>query len=57
MQRSKKIGFIGLGQMGKWMASNLVKCGFDLSVFDINQEAMALLANQGATQNLPSARM
>jgi 3-hydroxyisobutyrate dehydrogenase-like beta-hydroxyacid dehydrogenase len=57
MQRSKKIGFIGLGQMGKWMASNLVKCGFDLSVFDINQEAMALLANQGATQEKSSAEL
>lgn len=49
MRRSKKIGFIGLGRMGKWMASNLVKGGFDLSVFDINPEAMALLTKQGAT--------
>ena len=50
MLRIKKVGFIGLGQMGKWMASNLVKCGFDLSVFDINAEAMALLAKQGAAR-------
>jgi 3-hydroxyisobutyrate dehydrogenase-like beta-hydroxyacid dehydrogenase len=50
MQGSKKIGFIGLGQMGKWMASNLVNCGFDLSVFDISKEALALLAKQGATR-------
>jgi 3-hydroxyisobutyrate dehydrogenase-like beta-hydroxyacid dehydrogenase len=50
MLGSKKIGFIGLGQMGKWMASNLVKRGFDLSVFDINQAAMALLAQQGAAR-------
>jgi 3-hydroxyisobutyrate dehydrogenase-like beta-hydroxyacid dehydrogenase len=28
----KKIGFIGLGQMGKWMALNLHKCGFNLTV-------------------------
>ncbi|MCK5419513.1 MAG: NAD(P)-dependent oxidoreductase, partial [Desulfobacterales bacterium] len=46
----KKIGFIGLGQMGKWMASNLVKCGFDLTVFDINPAAAALLSKQGAAQ-------
>ena len=50
MQLNKKIGFIGLGQMGKWMASNLVKSGFDLSVFDINAEAMDLLAKQGAAK-------
>jgi 3-hydroxyisobutyrate dehydrogenase-like beta-hydroxyacid dehydrogenase len=30
-----KVGFIGLGQMGKWMASNLVKRKFNLTVFDI----------------------
>jgi 3-hydroxyisobutyrate dehydrogenase-like beta-hydroxyacid dehydrogenase len=25
----KKIGFIGLGQMGKWMAVNVLKASFD----------------------------
>ena len=55
MQRNKKIGFIGLGQMGKWMASNLVNCGFDLSVFDINPQVMALLAEQGAAQTASAA--
>jgi 3-hydroxyisobutyrate dehydrogenase-like beta-hydroxyacid dehydrogenase len=44
----KKVGFIGLGQMGKWMALNLLKAGFDLSVFDIRSEAMDALACQGA---------
>ena len=57
MQRIKKIGFIGLGQMGKWMASNLVKSGFDLSVFDINSEAMALLAKQGTAQAASAAEL
>ena len=57
MPGSKKIGFIGLGQMGKWMASNLVKSGFDLSVFDINSEAMALLAKQGAAQATSAAEL
>jgi 3-hydroxyisobutyrate dehydrogenase-like beta-hydroxyacid dehydrogenase len=46
----KKVGFIGLGQMGKWMASNLVKSGFDLTVFDINPEASAFLLKQGAAR-------
>lgn len=28
----KRIGFIGLGQMGKPMAANLIKSGFQVSV-------------------------
>ena len=43
-----KVGFIGLGQMGKWMASNLVRQNFDLTVFDIDKNAMTLLSEQGA---------
>ncbi|MBP1716833.1 MAG: 2-hydroxy-3-oxopropionate reductase, partial [Deltaproteobacteria bacterium] len=31
----KKIGFIGLGIMGKPMAKNLIKRGFSLVVHDI----------------------
>ena len=57
MQQVKKIGFIGLGQMGKWMASSLVKSGFDLSVFDINPEAMALLVKQGASGTRSAAEL
>jgi 3-hydroxyisobutyrate dehydrogenase-like beta-hydroxyacid dehydrogenase len=34
--------------MGKWMASNLIKQHFDLTVFDIDQKAMAFLTKQGA---------
>ena len=37
----KKIGFVGLGIMGKPMAKNLLKAGYELVVFDINQEAVA----------------
>ena len=44
----KKIGFIGLGQMGKWMALNLVHHNFDLTVYDINARAMDFLVEQGA---------
>ena len=32
----KKIGFIGLGIMGKPMAKNLLKAGYSLIVYDIN---------------------
>lgn len=43
----KKIGFIGLGQMGKWMALNLHKCGFNLTVADIDPAAVACLTAAG----------
>ena len=35
-----KIGFIGLGIMGKPMAKNLVKAGHELVVFDFNKDAV-----------------
>jgi len=45
----KKIGFIGLGQMGKWMALNLQKSGFNLTVADIDPAAVASVTAAGAT--------
>lgn len=39
----ENIGFIGLGRMGRPMASNLCRKGFRLTVNDINQEAVAEL--------------
>jgi 3-hydroxyisobutyrate dehydrogenase-like beta-hydroxyacid dehydrogenase len=44
----KKIGFIGLGQMGKWMALNLQKGGFNLTVADIDPAAVAPVTAAGA---------
>ncbi|MGE4585272.1 MAG: NAD(P)-binding domain-containing protein, partial [Sphaerochaeta sp.] len=35
-----KIGFIGLGIMGKPMAKNLLKAGYELVVNDINEAAV-----------------
>ncbi len=35
------IAFIGLGQMGSPMASNLIKKGHSLRVFDLNPQADA----------------
>lgn len=43
-----KIGFIGLGIMGKPMAKNLLKAGHELVVFDFNKEAVADLVSNGA---------
>lgn len=42
------IGFIGLGAMGRGMAANCIKKGFDLVVHDINPEAVAFLVKAGA---------
>lgn len=44
-----KIGFIGLGIMGKPMSKNLVKAGYTLIVRDHNQENEAELVSVGAT--------
>ena len=43
-----RIGFIGLGRMGRPMASNLRRRDFDLIVHDVNGEAMTALAALGA---------
>ena len=44
-----KIGFIGLGIMGKPMSKNLMKAGHELVVFDLNQDAVAEVVAAGAT--------
>jgi len=43
-----KIGFIGLGIMGKPMAKNLLKAGYELIVLDQNKAASAELVALGA---------
>ena len=35
-----KVGFIGLGRMGKSMALNMARKGFELAIYDINEEPM-----------------
>ncbi len=44
-----KVGFIGLGIMGRPMAKNLVKAGHDVVVFDFNKEAVEDLVSCGAS--------
>ena len=46
---TKKIGFIGLGIMGKPMALNLINAGHTLTVNDLNQAAVKTLVDAGAT--------
>ena len=50
---AQKIGFVGLGIMGKPMSKNLIKAGYDLTVYDIVpapvEEVVAAGAAKGAS--------
>jgi 3-hydroxyisobutyrate dehydrogenase-like beta-hydroxyacid dehydrogenase len=50
-----KVGFIGLGEMGKWMAANMLKAGYPMTVYDVRPEAVKELVSKGAVAapNLP----
>ncbi|WP_319478815.1 2-hydroxy-3-oxopropionate reductase [uncultured Draconibacterium sp.] len=48
LNKKKKIGFIGLGVMGKPMSLNLIKAGYSLMVFDINQDSVNEVVSRGA---------
>ena len=43
-----KIGFIGLGVMGRPMAKNLIRAGHELTVADHHPEHIAELGELGA---------
>jgi len=43
-----KVGFIGIGTMGREMVLNLLKAGHAVRAFDLNQAAVADVARQGA---------
>ncbi len=43
-----KVGFIGLGIMGKPMSKNLLKAGYELVVFDFNKDAVNEVVGCGA---------
>ncbi len=45
-----KLGFIGLGIMGRPMAKNLLKAGEELLVADLNKEAVADVVAAGAAE-------
>jgi 4-hydroxybutyrate dehydrogenase/sulfolactaldehyde 3-reductase len=44
----ERIGFVGLGRMGRPMAANLARKNFNLVVYDINPAAMRALKDVGA---------
>jgi 3-hydroxyisobutyrate dehydrogenase-like beta-hydroxyacid dehydrogenase len=43
-----RVGFIGLGNIGKPMAINVAQAGFDLMVYDLREEPLKELAAAGA---------
>jgi len=45
-----KVGFVGLGIMGKPMAKNVLKEGYELMVFDFNKVAVGELVAAGAEE-------
>lgn len=45
-----KVGFIGLGIMGRPMAKNMLKAGVELAVADLNKEAVADVVAAGARE-------
>lgn len=44
-----QLGFIGLGNIGKPMATNLLKANHHLAIYDVNPQPLAELAKMGAT--------
>lgn len=52
-----KIGFIGLGIMGKPMAKNLIRKGYNLVVFDVNEGSVRELVEFGAESAESSAEV
>ena len=46
---SERIGFIGLGIMGLPMARNLIKAGYELTVFDIVTERVEMIKADGVS--------
>jgi 3-hydroxyisobutyrate dehydrogenase len=49
MAEVKRLGFVGLGMMGGGMAKNLLKSGYGLNVFDVDQTKMKEFKALGAT--------
>ncbi len=48
-EHAQKLGFIGLGLMGKPMCRNLIEAGYDLLVTNRSVQPRAELAEAGAT--------
>ncbi|MDT9597407.1 3-hydroxyisobutyrate dehydrogenase [Sphingosinicella rhizophila] len=50
-----RVGFIGLGNMGGGMATNLAKAGHDVRAFDLSEEALARAERNGCLRAASAA--
>lgn len=50
VQDASKVGFIGLGNMGRGMAKNLIDKGHDIVAFDTSPEAVKDIVSHGAKE-------
>ena len=57
LDNKQKIGFIGLGTMGKPMVLNLLKNGFQVMVYNRTESKVANLLENGAKQSLSPAEV
>ena len=48
MEARPVIGFVGLGNMGGPMCARLVRAGYDVIVYDVNDRALEALVDVGA---------
>ncbi|XP_034952699.1 3-hydroxyisobutyrate dehydrogenase, mitochondrial [Chelonus insularis] len=51
------IGFVGLGNMGNYMANNLIKKGHKIVVYDVNRSALTNLVEAGAKEASSAAEL
>ena len=42
----KKVGFVGIGNMGAPMASHLIRAGFDVTVYDVRSETVSIFVER-----------
>lgn len=52
----RKIGFIGIGNMGAPMAGHLVKAGFDVTVYDVRPETLSIFVERHGGKAAASLR-
>ena len=57
LKNMEKIGFIGLGRMGRPMAKNLFSKGFDVTAWDIRPEVTQALAKVGLKAGVSIAQI
>lgn len=57
MSMIRKVGFVGIGNMGNPMAGQLVKAGFEVTVFDVRPETVEIFVGQHGGKEARSLRL